>query len=274
MNPTPRAPAAVQPPHIPPAAKKRRLGEILLDAGLITQLQLHAALSEQKKWGGKLGRVLVEMGFVDEESMVLALSRQLSLPRVNLETARLAPEIVQHLRLDIAERYGVFPLAFDPKQKLLTLATSDPTNQEAQGELAFYTGYKIQLAVCGTTAIDKAIRRYYYGEQTTASDTTTPEALGVNEVSLSADDLIQRSGVHSLPPSLATPVPAPLSPTAAAQIAQQELGLQVKELTDRLGALEKHAANQVRALRGLFELLVEKGFITRDEYLSKVRSRE
>lgn len=279
----------MQPPP-PPRGPKRRLGEILLDAGLINQLQLNAALAEQRKWGGKLGRTLVEMGFVDEESMSAALSRQLSLPRVDLDGLKLSHEVVQHLRVDIAERYGVFPLAVDQKGKTLAIATADPTNVEALNELSFHTGLKILPSVAGSSSIDRAIRRYYYGESTVASDVTTPEALGVDEVSISAADLIQRSGPQTLPPQVAAqagaPVGAqvgaqaanlkddPLGATAPASIAQVELARQLRELNERLGALEKHAANQVRALRGIFELLIEKGYITRDEYLSKVRPKD
>lgn len=264
----------------PPPGKKRRLGEILLDAGLISSMQLNAALSEQKKWGGKLGRVLVEMGFVDEESMTAALSRQLSIPRVDLDKARLPEGILQHLRLDVAERYGVFPLAFDARTKSLSVATSDPTNVEALQELSFHTGYKILPVVCGSSMIDRAVRRHYYGEKTVASDATTPQALGIDEQTISADELIERSGeqprVRAPAPAPArTPTPVdPFEATAPHSLAQVEMARQLRELNDRLGALEKHAANQVRAIRGLFELLLEKGYITRDEYLAKVRTRE
>lgn len=253
-----------------PPGKRRRLGEILIDAGLINAVQLNAALAEQRKWGGKLGRVLVEMKFVDEESMTAALSRQLSIPRVDLDKARLPDGIVQQLRLDVAERYGVFPLAFDARTKTLSVATSDPTNVEAFQELAFHSGYKILPVVCGSSSIDRAIRRYYYGEKTVASDATTPQALGVDEQTVSAQELIQRSG-----PQRQADLPVePPAPAASGSSAQLELVRQLRELTERLEALEKHGANQVRALRSLFELLVEKGYITRDEYLAKVRGRQ
>src|SRR4051794_8224772 len=110
----------------PPSGKKRRLGEILLDAGVIDEVQLSAALAEQKKWGGKLGRTLVEMGYVDEDSMALALSRQLGLPVIDLDHAPLSPDVPKLLRLDVAERYGVFPVGADTKHKILHVATPDP----------------------------------------------------------------------------------------------------------------------------------------------------
>src|SRR5207245_1942777 len=83
---------------------RRRLGEILMDAGVLDEMQLKAALSEQRKWGGKLGRTLVEMGFVDEDSMTLALSRQLNLPVGNLDGQGPPAEVVQSTRVDSAAR--------------------------------------------------------------------------------------------------------------------------------------------------------------------------
>lgn len=235
----------------PSPIRKRRLGEILMDAGIVTELQLNAALSEQRKWGGKLGRTLVEMGFVDENSMTVALSRQLQLPAVDLDKAEIPSETVQFLRVDIAERYGVFPIAGDRKLKTVTIATSDPTNMEQIQELAFYTGFRVQLAVAGATAIDRAIRRYYYGESVVSSDVTTPRELGVSESEFDPADLGRSN--------------------APARAGNADLARQVGELTQRVSDLERVISGQVKALRAVVELLLEKGVVSREEYLAKVR---
>jgi type IV pilus assembly protein PilB len=256
-------------PQPPPApGRKRRLGEILVEAGLLSEVKLRAALSEQRKWGGKLGRTLVEMGFVDEDSMAAALSRQLNLPRVDLDKLQVPLEVVQLLRIDIAERYGVFAFEGDAKQKTLQVATSDPTNVEALQELAFNTGLRVIPSVAGPSAIDRAIRRHYYGESTTASLAASPKELGMSEVELSAHDFaaMSRSSQQAVADSLETTVPA--------STAEVELARQVKELGDRLTSLEKHATSQVRALRALVELLIEKGTIGQDEYVNKARTKE
>lgn len=228
-----------------------------MDAGLVTELQLNAALSEQRKWGGKLGRTLVEMGFVDEQSMALALSRQLQLPTVDLDHAEINPDVVQYLRVDIAERYGVFPISGDRKHKTLTLASSDPTNQEQLNELEFFTGMKVQVAVASASSIDRAIRRFYYGDASVSSDTTSPQALGVEEAEFDPAQL-----TRGTPPSgTVSPPPAP----------DAELLAELRALNKRVADLEKLMTGQVRALRGVVELLLEKGAITREEYLAKVR---
>lgn len=251
-----------------------------MDAGLITDLQLKAALSEQRKWGGKLGRTLVEMGFVDEASMAAALSRQLHLPLVDLDGMKLPKDVTAWLRVEVAERYGIFPLGGDARQKTLQVATSDPTNFEALQELAFHTGMKIQVSICGPTAIDRAIRANYYGERVIASDVGSTSLLGLDEQSFDAQEIVQRSGARVGGGGEDAPLMAsaamgsgsdPYAVTAPRSSAQVELEQRLKELTTRLEALEKHAASQVKALRGLFELLIEKGTITREEYSAKVR---
>ncbi|MBX7101646.1 MAG: general secretion pathway protein GspE, partial [Myxococcaceae bacterium] len=144
--------------------RRRRLGELLIEAGVLDDERLKAALVEQKKWGGKLGRTLVEMGFVDETAMVQALSKQLGIPSVDLDQLTLPPEVVQLLRVDLAERYGVFPLQGDPRGRTLQVASSDPTNLEALQELGMTLGARVVPTVATGSSIDRAIRRLYYGE--------------------------------------------------------------------------------------------------------------
>jgi type IV pilus assembly protein PilB len=246
--------------------KKRRLGEILRDAGVVTELQLEAALQEQRKWGGKLGRTLVEMGFVDEDSMTLALSRQLNLPLLNLDKATLPPDVVQWLRVDLAERYGVFPLGGDRKARAIQVATSDPTNGEALQELAFSTGLRVSLTVASASGIDRAIRRYYYGESTVSSRTATPQSMGLTENTFDPA-LFRGNGVEGAP-SFGD---AARGPAQQQQQLADDLTPQVAELAERLLGLEGIVAGQARAMRGILELLVEKGLLSREEYLARVR---
>jgi type IV pilus assembly protein PilB len=225
-----------------------------MDAGLLSETQLKAALQEQRKWGGKLGRTLVEMGIVDEDSMARALSRQLNIPVVDLDSVRLSPSVVQLLRIDVAERYGVFPLGGDPAQKLLHVASSDPTNLEALQELSFQTGMRIQQSVSSASGIDRAIRRCYYGESTTSSATASPDSYGRPEMTF--EPQAPRMTVAAAP---------------AAAAADPEVLRRLDALNARVGSLEQAVAGQVRALRVLMELLVDSGVVRREEYLNRVR---
>ncbi|MFP2929830.1 hypothetical protein ACLESO_32485 [Pyxidicoccus sp. 3LG] len=231
-----------------------------MDAGLLTETELRSALAEQRKWGGKLGLTLVQMRFVDEDSMVHALSRQLAIPTVDLERHTPSPVALQALRVDIAERYTVFPTAADPANKTLTVATADPTNVESLQELAFHTGQRLQVVVAAASSIERAIRRHYHGEIT--STTATPLSFGMDEPTF------------ELAPPAETdtaPVTTRLAVQSAPVLRESELLQRVEELSQQVSRLEGMVAQQARSLRAMLELLETRGLVTRDDYLAKVR---
>jgi type IV pilus assembly protein PilB len=216
------------------------------------------------------------MGFVDEDSMCRALSRQLHLQTIELDSAALPPNVAQLMRVDLCERYGVFPVAGDPKTRTLTLATSDPTNTEAISELQIATNSRIVCVVSTASAIDRATRRYYYGEG--PAPRPAPAAPGPNGAPAPAGPT-----VPSPPPPTASldldellgvaparPRPAGAPGAAPSSIDDGKLRREVAVLKEQLDNLEKVTASQVRALRGLVELLIQSGLISRDEYLVKV----
>jgi type IV pilus assembly protein PilB len=229
-----------------------------MDAGLLSETQLRSALAEQRKWGGRLGLTLVQMGFVDESSMVHALSRQLAIPTVDLETFNPSPVALQALRVDIAERYTVFPTAADPANKLLTVATADPTNVESLQELAFHTGQRIQVVVAAASSIERAIRRNYHGEVT--SPTATPLTFGIDEPTF-----------ELAPPTESETAPVMTRMSAHPSPRESELLQRVEDLSQQVSTLERMVAQQARSLRAMLELLETRGLVTRDDYLAKVR---
>ncbi|WP_439329385.1 hypothetical protein, partial [Corallococcus sicarius] len=239
--------------------RKRRLGEILSDAGLLTETQLRAALAEQRKWGGRLGLTLVQMGYVDENSMVHALSRQLAIPTVDLDRHVPSPPAIQALRVDIAERYTVFPIAVDLATKVLTVATSDPTNVESLQELAFHAAQRLQVVVASASSIERAIRHHYHGEVT--STAATPLSFGMEEVTFELAPPQQAEAVAPTPPPRAQG-PAPRD---------TELLSRVDALTQQVADLERMVAQQARVMRGMMEALEARGALTREEVQAKAR---
>ncbi len=223
-----------------------------MDAGILSETQLRSALAEQRKWGGKLGHTLVQMGFVDESSMVHALSRQLHIPAVELDSLAVAEHVLRMFRVDLAERYAVFPIEADVAHKVLTLASSDPTNVEALQELAFHTGQKVHVVVSSASAIERAIRKHYYGGAT--NTTASPEDFGLSE-----------------PTYEFSPEVAPPSRALAASPREIELQQRVEALTQQVAELESMVANQARSLSALIEVLESRGALSREEYFSKLR---
>ena len=78
------------------AVRKIRIGDLLVENGLITAEQLQHALSEQRKLGSKLGRTLIDLGMVSENDMLQLLSRQLAIPLIDLRSYRFEPALVRN----------------------------------------------------------------------------------------------------------------------------------------------------------------------------------
>src|SRR2546428_7302139 len=103
-----------------------KLGDILIQQDLIDEEKLLAELSDQRAFGGKLGRTLVDLGYVTEEQLVHALATQLGLDTIDLTQAQIAPDALSTLPVDACERYGVFPVRVDPQRRVLWLAPAGP----------------------------------------------------------------------------------------------------------------------------------------------------
>ena len=138
---------------------RKRLGELLLEAGLIDEPTLRVALTEQRRYGGHLGRVLVDMKKVLEEDLVAALSRQLAVPVIDLDRLEIPQAVVDLVPGDMAENYGIIPFA--QPMKFLDVAMGDPTNQTAIDELRVRTQLNIRTYLAGPKAVERALLRYY-----------------------------------------------------------------------------------------------------------------
>lgn len=143
--------------------QRKRLGEILMGAGLINETQLRTALSSQKTWGGRVGSTLVRLGFVKEEDLLRCLSAQLRLPSVDFSKIKISPRTLRLIPLRVADKYNVIPVALKEEmgKKSVILAMSDPTNSYSISEIQFQTGLAIRPVVAAESAISRAIDEYY-----------------------------------------------------------------------------------------------------------------
>jgi MSHA biogenesis protein MshE len=136
-----------------------RLGEILVQQGLLAQEQLAAALEEQKRSGRRLGRVFIESGFVTEDQICEALARQLKIPYVNLRTFDVEPEHLARLPESQARRFRAVVL--EDRGSALRVGMVDPTDLNAYDELSRQLRRDIELAVVSESELLRTIDRLY-----------------------------------------------------------------------------------------------------------------
>jgi len=139
--------------------QKKRIGEVLIDQGLINQEQLNLGLEEQKHTNLQLGKCLIKLGFISEDKMVDILSAQLDIQHVLLDNFNFNKTLVQLIPEDMARRYKVIPL-FE-KDGILTVAMADPTNLRTADHLKFKTGKEIEAVIATEKNINAAIERNY-----------------------------------------------------------------------------------------------------------------
>ncbi len=180
-----------------------RLGEILLQEGLITQQQLDEALSLQGKSSKPLGQILLELGYVSEEGIAIALSKKLGIPYFSWASGMLKmarnQELEKLVPYDVAMRYLIFPIA--KQGNILTCAMADPLDMWAQEHVSKITGCTLQRVVATPTDIKKAIDMFYKGtdvlrmamehvevEDVGESPETEREARSVDSLLVEAED--------------------------------------------------------------------------------------
>ena len=137
----------------------KQLGELLVDTKLIQQADLDRALATQKEKGGLLGQVLVSMGIISEEAIAQALTAQYGFPYLPLAGYEIDAEVGKLIPQNVATQYGL--VAVDKVGSTLTVAMSNPLNQQAVEDVEMLTKFKIQVFVTTQTDVNDAIKRCY-----------------------------------------------------------------------------------------------------------------
>ena len=182
---------------------KRRLGEILVEAGMIDDFQLRSALSDQKRWGRPLGVTLLKLGFLEEDEMVRVLSRQLDVPIVDLRSKRIAPEALSAISIQVAEKLRCIPLfkKIESGRDVLYLGMEDPTDLSVLDDLAFRIGSDIRPVLVGPNQLTEAIERHYHALEWDGTLDSEPELSEIPEPGDTAPIIF-----HADPPPQAAPV--------------------------------------------------------------------
>ena len=144
---------------MPKDNKRKRLGEILIDQGVLTREGLDRALAVQKQEGGLLGAILSKLHLVTEEDIVIALATQFNYPYLPIENFAVNPEVVKLIPEELIKRYVMMPI--DRLNNVLTVVMADPSNEEAIRELESVSHCRVQAFVGTVTEIEKAIKKHY-----------------------------------------------------------------------------------------------------------------
>ncbi|MBI5634618.1 MAG: hypothetical protein HZA15_14205 [Nitrospirae bacterium] len=224
------------------AAIRKKLGELLMEAGLIDEMQLKSALSHQKEWGGRLGAVLIRKGFVKETAMISVIEKQMGMSCMPLEKfEKPSAEVMRLVKEDIARKFGILPQKFDGRT--LIAATSDPTDLKVLDDLGFLLGVRIKPVLALESDILTALDHFY--DPMTASSTLARKEHA-------PDMTFSPGGAHfELMPDNNTPLES--------DHAKQDLS------TDDI----EHAV-----IASIVELLVEKGIFTREELAERINFRK
>lgn len=140
-------------------SKKKRLGDLLIDCGLITKEQLATALGEQKRTNKKLGRILLDQGYVTEQDLYHVLEMQFSIPYFDLNSNYIDPMVPKLISQKLAEYHNLVPVLL--KNDLLFVAMSDPLDVLAIDDITMATGYEVKPLISNEQDINKAILKYY-----------------------------------------------------------------------------------------------------------------
>ena len=240
-----------------------KLGEIVLRAGVIDEMQLDAALGEQKKLGERLGQVLIRMGFATEHNLVQALASQLDLPVATLDGKKIPQRVLDFVPVDFAHQNTCIPLFQKQEEGVETLyiGMDDPSKLDVLDDLAFRTGMCVKPVVVATTEIGDGIDRFYrapHPDSNAPEDEPLPAGLGEAALVDSRDT---------------SPFDSPLDNEVVlieddtSELPQLEVELVEDEVAARPVSNEPSTRLILHALTQIF---IEKGIVSREELQARV----
>ncbi|PMC37155.1 type II secretion system protein GspE [Bacillus sp. UMB0899] len=137
---------------------RKRLGDLLIDSGLITEEQLQSALAEKQK-GQRLGDALLERGYITEQQLIEVLEFQLGIPHVSLYRFPFDQKLIKLVPKEMAKRNLLIPIKVEGDK--LFVAMADPMDFFAIDDLRLATGFQIETAIASKDDILRTINKYY-----------------------------------------------------------------------------------------------------------------
>ncbi len=277
------------------AAPRNRIGEILVKARVIDEMQLRSALAQHDQWGGRLSRIITDMGIAKEDTLTEAIAQGLGVQRVQLGTAKDVGALAK-LDVGLAEQKGIFPVALRDNGKTLVLAMADPTDLQTIDQVAARSRTRVIPVVAGDREIQNAILRHYRNQDpaVTHSSHAAPSRSGSSS---SGDEdefkVVDMSGktvvkaIADIAPNMAREnarqAAAPAASRAGGAGSASDLLDEIlsgspspaevfsPEEMQRLQAVQANQEKSSKILRALLELLLEKGMLQQKELAARMR---
>jgi type IV pilus assembly protein PilB len=179
----------------------RRIGQILVDLGFLSDDRLEMLLEEQQQRPGEMfGQIAMSMGLITDEQLAQALGEQMSMQVVSLADMVLQPDVLQYITEPMAQLYRIIPVAF--KDETLTIAMCDPQKLSIIDELRSFLGFDIRAVVATEKDITRALERYYSvgGEsvETLIADMEQDSGLAAAVQALEKDGSLDLTSVEAL----------------------------------------------------------------------------
>ena len=141
--------------------KARPIGRVLTKMGKVSREQVVEALEFQKKKGGALGRILIDLSYINSADLNIALAAQRGYQLVSLEGRVITPELIKAVPPQIATTQKVLPIEFDPATKKLVVAMATHENFRALDDLRQFMGYEVQAVLADPDILEKLIAKHY-----------------------------------------------------------------------------------------------------------------
>ena len=146
--------------------KKIRIGDLLVEAGAITEDELMEAIAYQKENGGKLGNIIMELGFISQDLLITVLTTQMGIDYIELKACKLDEEILKLVPENLINKYKAVPIGFDEHNpNVLRVAMADPMDLMAIDDIGIATNTQVEPLLALEEDINNTIGKYYGNAQ-------------------------------------------------------------------------------------------------------------
>ena len=152
--------------HVAGARKRIRVGDLLVEAGAITEDQLQQALAKQKESGGRIGNVIMQMGFISRELLITVLTTQMGIEYCEVRSVQIDESVLNLVPDNLVTKYRAIPIGFDENNpNILKVAMADPMDLTAVDDISISSGLQIEPMLSFDDDLGEVIGKHYGSAQ-------------------------------------------------------------------------------------------------------------